>query len=68
MTRELWSQLKEAAERYSVTKLEQGLAELESAGGDGPRAAAHCRSLIERGDLDGVTEFLEKVGNFPNGR
>jgi CheY-like chemotaxis protein len=61
MSEELWARLKEAAERYSVTKLEQGLAELERAGGDGPRAAAHCRTLIERGDLDAVTEFLEQV-------
>lgn len=61
MPKELWGRLKEAAERYSATKLEQGLAELERIGADGPRVAAHCRGLIERGDLDAVAEFLEKV-------
>lgn len=55
------AELREAASRYSVTRLEQGLADLERTTTEGWQLAAHCRRLIERGDLDAVIAFLEKI-------
>lgn len=51
----------EAAARYSVTKLEQGLGELESDGESGQRVAAYFRGLIQRGELEAIAEFLQEV-------
>jgi CheY-like chemotaxis protein len=58
---ELLRRLQEAAGRYSVTKLEQGLAELENDGESGKRVAAYCRGLIQRGELEAIAEFLQEV-------
>ncbi len=55
------TQLREAAARYSVTRLEKGLSELEQNGETGRAVAAHLRRLVRTGDLDGVSGFLEKV-------
>jgi CheY-like chemotaxis protein len=55
------SQLREAAERYSVTRLEKCLEELDQDGEMGKRTAAHLRHLIRAGDLEGVSEFLKEV-------
>jgi signal transduction histidine kinase/DNA-binding response OmpR family regulator len=60
---ELLSQLREAANRYSVTKLEQGLAVLENDGPAGKQVAAYCRGLIQRGDLESIAEFLQSVSH-----
>jgi signal transduction histidine kinase/ligand-binding sensor domain-containing protein/CheY-like chemotaxis protein len=57
----LLGQLREAAGRYSVTKLEQGLAELENYGESGERVAVYCRGLIQRGDLEAIAEFFQEV-------
>lgn len=58
---ELKRQLQEAAERYSVTKLERGFEELARLDETGRRAATYLRSLVQKGDVDAVAEFLEKV-------
>ncbi len=61
MSQGLRLQLKEAADRYSVTKLEKGFEELARLGEIEKRAAAYLRSLTQQGNFDGVAEFLEKV-------
>ncbi|MBI2925265.1 MAG: response regulator [Verrucomicrobia bacterium] len=53
--------LREAAARYSVTRLEKDLSELEQNGETGRAVAAYLRRLVRTGDLDGVSGFLEKV-------
>jgi PAS domain S-box-containing protein len=53
--------LKDAAERYSVTRLEQGIAAVEQQGEDGHRVAAHLRRFVQAGDLEAVADFLEKL-------
>jgi CheY-like chemotaxis protein len=58
---DLLRRLQEAAARYSVTKLEQGLAELDNDGQSGKRVAAYCRGLIQRGDLEAIANFLQEV-------
>jgi len=55
------NELKDAAERYSVTRLEHGIATLEQQDDSGQRVAVHLRRFIQAGDLEAVAEFLEKV-------
>ena len=57
----LLTQLREAAARYSVTRLEQAIEVLEKDGETGKTVAAHLRAQIRGGDLDAVSSFLEKV-------
>jgi signal transduction histidine kinase/CheY-like chemotaxis protein len=58
---DLLGRLQEAAARYSVTKLEQSLAELERDGESGQQVAAYFRGLIQRGELEAIAEFLHEV-------
>jgi CheY-like chemotaxis protein len=53
--------LQDAAERYSVTRLEQGITAVEQQGEAGHRVAAHLRRFVQAGDLEAVADFLEKV-------
>ena len=53
--------LREAAARYSVTRLEKGIEALEKDGASGKAVAGYLRQQIRTGDLDEVTSFLEKV-------
>ena len=55
------TELKDAADRYSVTRLEQGLAGLEKMDDAGQRVAAHLRHFIQAGDLESVGAFLDQV-------
>jgi DNA-binding response OmpR family regulator len=57
------TQLQEAAARYSVTRLEQGLRQLEGDGETGFKVAAYLRQVLQNGDLEGVTAFLAKVNH-----
>jgi len=58
---EVWQELKEAADRFSVTRLEKALGPLEEKGSPHEVVAVYLRQLINEGDLDQVAEFLEKV-------
>lgn len=58
---DLWQELKEAADRFSVTRLEKALAPLENNGDSHQAVAYYLKQLIHEGDLDQVSEFLEKV-------
>jgi signal transduction histidine kinase/CheY-like chemotaxis protein len=53
--------LRDAAARYSVTRLEKGFEELEQDGETGRAVAAYLRRLVNAGDLDAVSAFLERV-------
>jgi signal transduction histidine kinase/CheY-like chemotaxis protein/sugar lactone lactonase YvrE len=55
------AQLREAAARYSVTRLEQGIASLEKNGDSGRAVAAFLRQQIEQGDVEAIIQFLEKT-------
>jgi hypothetical protein len=59
--RDAWNALKEAADRYSLTALKKAIEPLENDGGSGRQAAAALRRLMQAGDLDQVSAFLEKV-------
>jgi signal transduction histidine kinase/ligand-binding sensor domain-containing protein/CheY-like chemotaxis protein len=56
-----WQEMKDAADRFSVTRLEKALQPLEEGDEDLRRVAAFIRQLINEGDLDQVSEFLDKV-------
>jgi two-component system, sensor histidine kinase len=58
---ELWRRLKGAAERYSATKLEQALNELEQGDGQQQAVATLLRQIAETGDYDQLAQFLERV-------
>jgi signal transduction histidine kinase/ligand-binding sensor domain-containing protein/DNA-binding response OmpR family regulator len=55
------TQLREGAARYSVTRLEQGIGELETNGENGRAVAAYLRRQIENGDMEAIIQFLEKT-------
>ncbi|MEW6159476.1 MAG: ATP-binding protein, partial [Verrucomicrobiota bacterium] len=57
---ELWRRLKEAAERYSVTRLEAGLEEVARQGF--PLAAEHMRRLAQAGNIELIATFLDRMG------
>jgi signal transduction histidine kinase/DNA-binding NarL/FixJ family response regulator len=59
--RDAWQSLKEAADRYSLTALKKAMEPLERDGESGRKAAAALKRLIQAGDMDRVSEFLEKV-------
>jgi CheY-like chemotaxis protein len=48
-------------DRFSVTRLEKALTPLEDGSESDQMLAAYLRQLINEGDLDQVSEFLEKV-------
>ena len=57
----LHQRLCEAAESYNVTRLEEGLRELETLG-DGPRQlAAHLRGLRQQHDLEAIIKTLGEI-------
>ena len=58
---ELLGRLREAAERFSKTRLERCFAELEGMDESRVDLARHLRSLLEAGDLRAVSRFLEQV-------
>ncbi|HAV64782.1 MAG TPA: hypothetical protein DCY13_20740, partial [Verrucomicrobiales bacterium] len=58
---DIWKQLKEAAERFSVTRLEQALQSLEVGEDPHRKVAAFLKQLIHEGDIDQVSAFLDKV-------
>ena len=51
----------EAADRFSATRVESAIAELEATGSEGKRIAEHLRNYVQSGDLEAVSTFLEKV-------
>jgi len=57
----VWEALKQASDRYSLTGLKKGLEPLEQSGASGRKAAEALKRLIQEGDLERVSEFLEKV-------
>ena len=57
----VWEELSEAADRFSITRLEKALVPLEQDGEAHRRVAACLRQWIQEGDLDQVSAFLEKV-------
>jgi len=62
LPKDVWQELKDAADRFSVTRLEKALAPLEEdEGGANKPVAAYLRQLINEGDLDRVSEFLDQV-------
>ena len=56
----LW-RLADAASRYSMTRLNQCLAELENTGPDGAPVAAYLRTLVKAHDMEGIETLLEQV-------
>jgi CheY-like chemotaxis protein len=59
---ELLERLREAAHRFNVTKLEQGLREWESLNHSTHVEVAHVRNLVQEGKFDEVSEFLNRFG------
>jgi PAS domain S-box-containing protein len=53
--------MSEAADRFSATRVEAAISELESKEGDGSNVAEYLRAFVQSGDLEAVTAFLEKV-------
>ena len=53
--------LKEAADCFSVTRLEEALGPLDQNDKFHRKAAAYLNQLIQEGDFDRISEFLEKV-------
>ncbi len=51
----------EAADRFSATRVESAIAELEATGEEGKRIAEHLRNYVQSGDLEAISTFLEKV-------
>ena len=58
---ELLGRLREAAERFSKTRLERCFAELDGMSESPVELARHLRGLVETGDLRAVSRFLEQV-------
>ena len=54
-------QLREAAKRHSVTKLEQAFGEMERLGGAERNVAEYLRGLLRSGKLEAMAEFVEKL-------
>jgi signal transduction histidine kinase/DNA-binding response OmpR family regulator len=61
MPREIHQSMSEAADRFSATRVEAAIGDLEGREGDGPRVAEYLRTFVQSGDLEAVTEFLGKV-------
>jgi hypothetical protein len=57
----VWQELKDAADRYSLTGLKKAIEPLESDGNAHQALAAYLRQLMNEGDLDQVSEFLDKI-------
>jgi signal transduction histidine kinase/ligand-binding sensor domain-containing protein/CheY-like chemotaxis protein/protocatechuate 3,4-dioxygenase beta subunit len=53
--------LREAAARYSVTRLEKSIEELEKDGAVGKQVAGYLRQQIRTGDMEAINHFLEQV-------
>ena len=58
---DLLGRLREAAERFSKTRLERCFDELEQSGGAHHELAGHLRQMLEEGDLRAVSRFLEQL-------
>ncbi|MHC1769125.1 MAG: two-component regulator propeller domain-containing protein [Verrucomicrobiia bacterium] len=63
---ELVNRLAEAAARYSTTRLNHCLAELERTGTAGARIAAYLRTRVKANDMEGIESFLATVGKVQN--
>lgn len=58
---EQWQALKDAADRYSLTGLKRAIDPLDTGGESDQQLATYLRQLINEGDLDRVSEFLDGV-------
>ena len=58
---EAWQALKTAADRYSLTGMKRAIDSLEETDTTNADVAAFLRQLMNEGDMDRVSEFLEKV-------
>lgn len=56
----LRQRLEEAADRYSATQLEEGLADLEIGGELERQVANHLRRLLDESDFSGILAFLKQ--------
>ena len=60
---DLRARLREAAELYSVTELEEHLKELAELGDAQARLASHLRGLTQRQDMDAILSVLKQVAD-----
>ena len=58
---DLHDRLREAAEIYSVTEMEDYLREMEELGEEHRQLAAHLRDLKQEHDMEGILQILRKV-------
>jgi len=58
----LAARLRDAVERFSLTRLEECFAELDKAGEPAAQLSAHLRALAEKGDLEAISRFLNQAG------
>jgi len=65
---ELLGRLREAAARFSKTRLEQCCEELDRLGGKRSELAAQLHRFVEEGDMRAVSRFLEQLGSELNDR
>jgi len=61
LPQDIVTRLADAANRYSITRLNRCVAELEKTEPRGAQVAAHLRTLIKANDMDGIAGFLDKV-------
>jgi CheY-like chemotaxis protein len=57
----VWQELKDAADRYSLTGLKKAMEPLDDDDDANQALAKYLRQLMNEGDLDQVSEFLDKV-------
>jgi CheY-like chemotaxis protein len=62
----LMTRLAEAAARYSTTRLNQCVAELEGARTEGARVAAYLRARVKANDMEGIESFVAEVRKAQN--
>ena len=60
---DLLSRLKEAAERYSLTRLNHCFAEMEELGEDAQTLVEHLRQLARNQDMEGILDVLSEYQN-----
>ena len=58
---DLWQELKDAADRYSMTGLKRAIGPMDQGDDQQKQVATYLRQLINEGDLDLVSEFLDQV-------
>ncbi len=59
LSSERWQALKDAADRYSLTGLKRAIDPLDTGDESDQQLATYLRQLINEGDLDRVSEFLD---------